>query len=101
MPKLYEYFGIIVFFYSNEHEPVHVHARSQSRENEAELVVENGRIVDIIYSSVSGRRPLNGSEMKNFQDLTELYAEEIVQKWIDYFVLHKPIAPQTITKRIK
>ena len=26
MPKLYEYFGLVVFFYANEHEPIHVHA---------------------------------------------------------------------------
>lgn len=25
MPKLYEYFGLIVLFYSDEHEPIHVH----------------------------------------------------------------------------
>ena len=24
MPKLYEYLGIILFFYSNEHEPIHM-----------------------------------------------------------------------------
>jgi hypothetical protein len=101
MPKLYEYLGIIVFFYSNEHEPVHVHARRQGRESRAELVVEDGRVIDIIYSMVKGRRPLNASEMRNFEDLTEHYAEEIVQKWIDYFVLHRHIVPETITKRIK
>jgi Domain of unknown function (DUF4160) len=26
MPKIFEYLGIILFFYSNEHEPIHVHA---------------------------------------------------------------------------
>ncbi|HRE09229.1 MAG TPA: DUF4160 domain-containing protein [Ignavibacteria bacterium] len=25
MPKLYEYLGIVVMFYSNEHTPIHVH----------------------------------------------------------------------------
>lgn len=25
MPKIFEYFGFIFFFYSNEHEPIHVH----------------------------------------------------------------------------
>ncbi len=25
MPKIYEYLGFIFFFYSNEHEPIHVH----------------------------------------------------------------------------
>ena len=25
MPKIFEYFGIVFYFYSNEHEPIHVH----------------------------------------------------------------------------
>ncbi|MGM9778134.1 MAG: DUF4160 domain-containing protein, partial [Prevotella sp.] len=25
MPKIFEYFGLIFLFYSNEHEPIHVH----------------------------------------------------------------------------
>jgi len=29
MPKLYEYFGLVVLFYSNEHHPVHVHGLYQ------------------------------------------------------------------------
>jgi len=101
MPKLYEYFGIIVLFYSNEHEPIHVHGKCRGREGKAELTIENGRVIDITYSSVKGRRPLNQSEMKNFQTLTQHYADEIVQKWIDYFVLHRPIEAQKITQRIK
>src|SRR2546423_9240339 len=101
MPKLFEYFGIIVLFYSNEHEPIHVHGKCQGRESKAELIVENGRVVGITYSSVRGRRPLSKSEMDNFQTLTEHYADEIVQKWIDYFVLHKPVEPRKITRRIK
>ncbi|HEY6331684.1 MAG TPA: DUF4160 domain-containing protein [Blastocatellia bacterium] len=101
MPKLYEYFGIIVLFYSNEHEPIHVHGKCEDRETKAELVVEDGRVVDIIYSTVGGRRRLTAREMKDFKTLTARYADEIVRKWIDYFVLHKPIEPQKITRRIK
>ena len=101
MPKLYEYFGIIVLFYSNEHEPIHVHGKCQGRESKAELNLENGNVVKINYSPVKGRKPLSQSEMRNFQTLTEHYAEEIVQKWIDYFVLHRPIEPQKITQRIR
>ena len=27
MPKIFEYFGLVIFFYSNEHDPVHIHAK--------------------------------------------------------------------------
>ena len=27
MPSIFEYLGIILYFYSNEHEPIHVHGR--------------------------------------------------------------------------
>jgi|SRR6187200_446904 len=101
MPKLYEYLGIVVLFYSNEHEPVHVHGRRQGRESRAELIVENGRVVRIEYQSVRGRRPLTPSDLKHFQILVEHFADEIVQKWIDYFVLHKPIEAKKITQRIQ
>jgi hypothetical protein len=101
MPKLYEYLGIMVLFYSNEHEPIHVHGKRQDRETKAELVVENGRVIEIVYSQVKGRLSLDNQDLKNFQILTEHYADEIVQKWIDYFVLHKPVESQTITRRIK
>ena len=40
MPKLYEYLGVIVFFYSNEHEPVHVHGRHGFYESKIKLVEE-------------------------------------------------------------
>jgi hypothetical protein len=31
MPKLYEYFGLIIMFYANEHEPVHESKGSASQ----------------------------------------------------------------------
>ena len=30
MPKIYEYLGLIFFFYANEHLPIHVHDRLQN-----------------------------------------------------------------------
>jgi hypothetical protein len=101
IPKLFEYFGIIVFFYSNEHDPVHVHGRCQGRESRAELVIQTGKVTEIKYSLVKGKQPLNGTELRDFQVVTEHYANEIVQRWIDYFILHKPIAAQRITRRIR
>ena len=101
MPKLYEYFGIIVLFYSNEHEPIHVHGKYQGRESKAELIIEHSRVVEIIISSVRGKRPLCGCELSDFETLIRHYADEIVQKWIDYFILHRQVQSQRITTRIE
>ena len=100
MPKLYEYFGLIILFYSNEHEPIHVHGKYQGYENKADIIVINGQIVEIRFSSVRGRKPLPRTQMKMFEAVVEQYAKEIVQKWIDYFVLHKAISPEKITRKI-
>ena len=101
MPKLYEYFGLIILFYSNEHEPVHVHGKYQRYESRAEFIIENGKVVEIRYTPIRGREPLPVSQLKDFQALVERYAEEIVQKWIDYFVLHKTVQSERITRRIR
>lgn len=55
MPKLYEYFGLIVMFYANEHEPIHVHGKCQGRESRAEIVLINGVVHEISYTAVTGR----------------------------------------------
>ena len=101
MPKLYEYFGLTVLFYSNEHEPVHVHGLFQGSESRADLVIENGKVVSIRFSKVKGRRPLDEAHSEAFKTLVEAYADDIVQKWVDYFVLHKSILSEKITRRIK
>ncbi|MBP9027053.1 MAG: hypothetical protein KBH81_13035 [Phycisphaerae bacterium] len=56
---------------------------------------------DIIYTSVRGRQPLAGVQLQDFQTLVEHYADEIAQKWIDYFVLHHRVQAKVLTRRIK
>ncbi len=86
---------------SNEHEPVHVHGKYQYTESKAEFIIDNGEIVEIRYSSVRGRKPLDDQQFRHFKMLVEHYAEDIVQKRIDYFVLHKPVATEKIMRRIR
>jgi hypothetical protein len=38
MPKIYEYLGILIFFYSYEHEPIHVHAKKGDNESKASSI---------------------------------------------------------------
>jgi hypothetical protein len=101
MPKLFEYMGILIFFYSNEHEPIHIHAKKAEFESKAEFYIIEGIISEIKISEIKGKKPLKGNDLKDFQDFLESYSEKIVQSWVDYFVYHKSIVFEKINKKIK
>ncbi|MEO7319387.1 MAG: DUF4160 domain-containing protein [Chthoniobacteraceae bacterium] len=102
MPKLYEYVGLLILFYSNEHEPIHVHGvDADGRESKAEIIVENGKVKKIRFVAFGHVPPLTGSRLKDCKALVKVRAEEIVQKWIDFFVFKKLVKMVGITKRVK
>jgi len=100
MPKLYEYLGIVIFFYSNEHDPVHVHGRYGEYESKIELVVKNGLIREVKLQRVSGKKPLPGIQAKHFKRLACVLGDEIVQSWVNYFVYNKKIIPKKIAGKL-
>lgn len=101
MPKLYEYFGLVVFFFTNEHEPIHVHGEFQSGHAKAEIFLKAGKVVRIVFSDISGKPPLPGGKMKDFRILVKAKADDIVRRWIEYFVFKKHNKPEVITRKLK
>jgi hypothetical protein len=101
MPKIYEYLGIIILFYSNKHEPIHVHGKYQGQESKAEFIIENGVVVEIIIRSVKGRKSLPPNILNDFSNFVHAYSDQIVQKWIDYFVLHKQVKCEKVGRKVK
>jgi predicted HAD superfamily hydrolase len=101
MPKIFEYLGILIFFYSNEHEPIHVHAKKGECESKAEFYIINGVISEVKITSIRGIKPLVRKELKDFEVFLEKYGEKIVEKWINYFVYHKDVDFERISKRLK
>ena len=100
MPKLYEYLGIIVFFYSNEHEPIHVHGRYGNFESKIEIVLKNGVVESLRLESVPGKKSLPSAQAMNFKKLATVLADEIVQSWVNYFVYHKKIVAKKIAGKL-
>jgi hypothetical protein len=72
MPKVYEYLGLVFFFYANEHLPIHVHVSLAEFESKIELTYENGTL-----------------------------NEGIVEKWTNFIVKNKKVKWEVITKKIK
>ena len=101
MPKIFEYLGIVIFFYSQEHEPIHVHGRIGKYESKAEFFFKNGKIVETRVKPVGDFRPLKGKDLRNFNLFIKTYGDKIVGKWIEFFVLKKKVSMEKINKRIK
>jgi len=100
MPKIIEYFGIIFYFYSNEHLPIHVHVSYGEFESIFEIFFEDGHIHKITVRKSGGKTSLPAQQMRDANRIVEMYASDIVNKWTDFFVLKKKIKSTKITKRL-
>ena len=64
-------------------------------------MIENGVIVGIRILSVAGMQPLKGRALADFKLLISRKAEDIVRKWIEFFVHHRQIETEVITRKLK
>ncbi|MBI4648083.1 MAG: DUF4160 domain-containing protein [Bacteroidia bacterium] len=101
MPKIYKYLGIYILFHSREHKPIHIHGKHGEYETKAEFIIVNGQIVDIKYKTVKGKKNLKKAQFKDFKIFIEHYKEQILQKWIDYFVLNKTVELEEINYKLE
>lgn len=99
MPTIYEYFGIIIRFYSDDHEPIHIHALYDDNIVKVSLYVKNGAISKVTYTNLKGKfAPNKLNDLKNFIDK---YKYQIVLKWTEFYEWDKKIKKVLITKKIK
>ena len=64
MPKIFEYFGFIFYFYSNEHEPIHVHVIHEDKESIFDLIMMDGELDDINVRTKKGVEALSDREKR-------------------------------------
>lgn len=100
MPKIFEYFGFIFYFFSNEHEPIHVHVKHSGTECVFDLIIESGKLKDIVRREKKGAKPLDSQDEKVAIEFINKYWQRIVRKWIDFFVMKKVVKTTHIKERI-
>ena len=98
MPKLYEYLGIAIMFYSNEHRPIHIHAVYNENVIKVSFFIENEKIKNITYEETHGK--FSNSKMKDLKKFIDAYKEKLIQAWIDFFILNKDSSFERITKKL-
>lgn len=75
MPTLFILFGLRFFFYSNEHEPIHVHVRSA--DGEAKFRIEPLELIE--------NKGLKSREITLAESIIDENMEVIKERWNEYF----------------
>lgn len=75
MPTLFRAFGFRFFFYSNEHEPIHIHVRNA--DGEAKFDMEMMKWIDT--------RGLKNKDLKLAESLIEENKDLIITAWHNNF----------------
>lgn len=99
MPKIYEYLGLIFYFYSGEHLPIHVHVKKAEAEMKFELIFEKGKLSKINVRKVKGRSILRNSDILLTIEFIKHHAEDIVTKWNEFFIFGVKPKVEKITKK--
>ena len=100
MPKIFEYFGFVFFFYSNEHEPIHVHVTHSGRQSIFELIILDGELVEVRVREKAGEEPLPAKDQKVAETFIQKYYPNIISKWIKFFVLKQAVKSTTIKTKL-
>ena len=100
MPKIFEYFGFVFFFYSNEHAPIHVHVLRGEFQSIFELILEDGALKSITMRNAKGYPLLPNKDVAIAEQFIMAYYQQIIQKWVDYFVMKKPVNCTEIKTRL-
>ena len=100
MPKIFEYFGFIFYFYSNEHEPIHVHVIHGGKESIFDIIMMNGALAAISVREKKGAEPLTEKDKRTAEDFIRKYHKNIIEKWVKFFVLKQSVRSTSIKKKL-
>lgn len=99
MPVIYEYLGIIISFWSKEHEPIHIHASYNGATVKVILYVKEGRVYRVSYKPDGGKFP--EAKMRQLKDFVSVYKQALLYAWLQFFDNQVQIKTIKITKKIK
>lgn len=101
MGKIFEYFGLIFYFFSNEHDPVHVHVKHGEKECIFDIIIEDGKLSRLERREKQGAEPMNSQDASTAIEFINAYWKEIVEKWVNFHVYHMVVKNTKVNKRIK
>lgn len=79
MPEIFRYFGMRFYFYSREHEPIHVHVKNQ--DGRAKFCLLPNSVVLVENNGIKAK------DIKLAQEILEENLDLAINKWITFFAV--------------
>ena len=96
MPKIYEFLGIFIFLWSDDHAPIHFHARHQEYEMIIEIKFKDGKPF-FSFKSVKGRKSFPPAKLKQLKKFVHTYYREMVRKYELFYIYGSKVKSEKIT----
>lgn len=77
MPEIFRFYGFSFFFYSREHEPIHVHV--EGNDGYAVYDLDNGSFV------LREKQNIKANDQKKIEAVIEENKDIIVKRWQEHF----------------
>ncbi len=77
MPEILRMFGLRFFFYSREHEPIHIHVMNQDGKAKFDILPEGVVLVE--------NKGIKSKDIKVAEMVLEENKELAIEKWNEYF----------------
>ena len=82
-------------------QPIHVHVMKNGYQTVFELILMDGELQEIRTRSEAGYPLLNEKDKATAEEFIRAYYKNIVEKWMNFFVLKKRVRCTQITKKVK
>ena len=99
MVRVYDYYGLEVYFKNKAELPIVVYARRNDTESAMCLTFNIGLVDNIHFIPVE--KELDPEDRELFHLLVERNISEIIKAWLDVFLYKKPVEVEVIKSNIR
>jgi len=101
MITLFNYFDLKIHFLKKDERPLHVYANRGNKSCIGSIVFKEGLFERIEIHEREGYEALDELDVNRMKLLLINHLDEVIKRWIDYFIFDRPVKPEMITERIE
>lgn len=101
MISILDYFGLKLHFVKKDKIPVHIYATRGDQSCIAHVIFKGGLFERIELQKREGFDSLDNTDSNRMELLIMNHLDEVVKRWIDFYIFDRPIEEELVTQRIE